>query len=53
MGSRIVLHEYSWNEVRFVWMLVRQMAQRKNKVGLLLMEAGVSYNEQKPQPDDV
>ena len=28
-------------------MLVRQMVQMKNKIAVLLMEAGVSYNKQK------
>jgi transposase len=27
-------------------LLVRQMVQMKNKIGMLLMEAGVSYNKQ-------
>jgi transposase len=27
--------------------LVRQMVQMKNKIGMLLMEAGVNYNKQR------
>jgi transposase len=33
--------------LRYRNLLVRQMVQMKNKVGMLLMEAGVSYNKQK------
>ena len=33
--------------LRYRSLLVRQMVQMKNKVGMLLMEAGVSYNKQK------
>jgi len=33
--------------LRFRNLLVRQMVQMKNKIGMLLMEAGVSYNKQK------
>jgi transposase len=33
--------------LRYRNLLVRQMAQMKNKIGMLLMEAGVSYNKQK------
>ena len=32
---------------RYRNLLVRQMAQMKNKIGMLLMEAGVSYNKQR------
>jgi hypothetical protein len=34
-------------------MLVRQMVQWKNKVGILQMKVSVSYNKQKQPPDDV
>jgi len=33
--------------LRYRNLLVRQMVQMKNKIGVLLMEAGVSYNKQK------
>jgi transposase len=33
--------------LRYRSLLVRQMVQMKNKIGVLLMEAGVSYNKQK------
>jgi transposase len=33
--------------LRYRNLLVRQMVQMKNKIGMLLMEAGVSYNKQK------
>jgi transposase len=33
--------------LRYRSLLVRQMVQMKNKIGMLLMEAGVSYNKQK------
>jgi hypothetical protein len=33
--------------LRYRNLLVRQMAQMKNKIGMLLMEAGVSYNKQR------
>ena len=33
--------------LRYRNLLVRQMVQRKNKTGMLLMEAGVSYNKQR------
>jgi transposase len=33
--------------LRYRDLLVRQMVQMKNKIGMLLMEAGVSYNRQK------
>ena len=33
--------------LRYRNLLVRQMVQRKNKIAVLLMEAGVSYNKQK------
>ena len=33
--------------LRYRNVLVRQMVQMKNKIGMLLMEAGVSYNKQK------
>ena len=33
--------------LRYHNLLVRQMVQMKNKIGMLLMEAGVSYNRQK------
>ena len=33
--------------LRYRNLLVRQMVQMKNKIGMLLMEAGVSYNKQR------
>src|SRR5215470_5284748 len=33
--------------LRYRNLLVRQMVQMKNKIGMLLMEAGVSYNKEK------
>ncbi len=36
--------------LRYRNLLVRQMVQMKNKIGMLLMEAGVSYNKQR-NPD--
>jgi transposase len=33
--------------LRYRQLLVRQMVQMKNKIGMLLMESGVSYNKQK------
>jgi len=33
--------------LRYRNLLVRQMVQMKNKIAMLLMEAGVSYNKQK------
>jgi transposase len=33
--------------LRYRNLLVRQMVQMKNKIGMLLMEAGISYNKQK------
>jgi len=33
--------------LRYRNLLVRQMVQKKNKTGNLLMEAGVSYNKQR------
>ena len=33
--------------LRYRTLLVRQMVQMNNKIGMLLMEAGVSYNKQK------
>jgi transposase len=33
--------------LRYRSLLVRQMVQMKNKIGMLLMEAGVNYNKQK------
>src|ERR1700739_4802166 len=33
--------------LRYRNLLVRQMVQMKNKIGMLLMEAGVKYNKQK------
>jgi transposase len=35
--------------LRYRNLLVRQMVQMKNKIGMLLMEAGVSYNKQRLQ----
>ena len=34
-------------KLRYRNLLVRQMVQMKNKIGMLLMEAGVSYNKQR------
>lgn len=34
-------------------MLVRQMVQMKNKIAMLLMEAGVSYTKQKLHKDSL
>jgi transposase len=34
-------------KLRYRNLLVRQLVQMKNKIGMLLMEAGVSYNEQR------
>jgi hypothetical protein len=34
-------------ERRYRNLLVRQMVQMKNKIAMLLMEAGVSYNKQR------
>ncbi len=33
--------------LRYRNLLVRQMVQTKNKISMLLMEAGVSYNKQR------
>jgi transposase len=36
-----------WGTLRYRNLLVRQMVQMKNKIAMLLMEAGVSYNKQR------
>jgi transposase len=45
-NDRIAIRERR-RTLRYRNLLVRQMVQMKNKIGMLLMEAGVSYNKQR------